>query len=109
MRSTLARHIKPVNNRWATIHNFGIPAGGPLKPGFGLSGDVQILNEKWGFGAAGGPSFRAFAKRWDSVWLRASSDLLSCAGSQNPKKFAVGDSAPCEKRKDGPPPVKVKI
>jgi hypothetical protein len=90
MRSTLARHIKPVNNGWATIHNFGVPAGGPLKPGFGLSGDVQILNEKSGFGAAGGPSFRAFAKRWDSVWLRASSDLLSCAGSQNPKKFAVG-------------------
>jgi hypothetical protein len=65
MRSTLARHIKPVNNGQATIHNFGVPADD-------------------------GPSFRAFAKRWDSVWLRASSDLLSCAGSQNPKKFAVG-------------------
>src|ERR1700722_2108071 len=62
MRSTLARPIKPANNAKATVHNFGVPVGGPLRPGFGLSGDVQILDEKRGFGRRGGPSFRTFAK-----------------------------------------------
>jgi hypothetical protein len=108
MRSTLARHIKLVNNGYATIHNFGVPAGGPLKPGFGLSGDVQILNEKWGLGAAGDPSFRAFAKRWDSVWLRASSDLLGCAGVKIPRSSQSGFTL-AKNARMGHPRVKVKI
>jgi hypothetical protein len=74
-----------IQSEWSTrkherVVGTSLQPGAPFLASFARSGDL---------GQRVAHPFAPFAKGWDSSWLRASSDLLSCAGSQNPKKFAV--------------------